>query len=696
MILLPVGDENPRLRIPVVHYFIIAANVLVFLYVLMLPPDLQTSVVSTYGILRSDFHPYQLLTSLFLHAGLIHLFFNMLFLWIVGDNVEDRLGHIGYLLFYLGVGVAAGFSFLSLSTASEPCIGASGAISGVMAAYVVFFPNARIRFFYFFWFLFNTIYVSAKWAIGLWFAQQILLYLVARSFTNTAFEAHVGGFLVGLFVALAFRPFLRPDDSVARILGTERAPDQSDDWFRPRQSSPDALGWPRFEQSSPEHLGWPASTSTPAPVDLQPVPTEPVHVEPESEPLPPPPSPSVSPDLRNALGAALADGRDDEAFRLYERLASFGPASVDPEILLALANLLVDRSEYDRAARVYDDYLKLYPEADQVPEAAFRVGMIHARTTRDYVRARSRLDLAANRHPNPARRARALDEIRRVDSFLRATFVGKARPEGLCTIIRQTDRHISVSQVSDLVARATGLPVADVSRRILTSHGILAEHLSAPRAFRLAEDIQALDVPVLVISDADLVTLPPPQDVRQVHLSPAGVRFDLARDAYVAKSWDQIDLLSVGLLPGAHKVSHEITHPRRYYRGAPTEDLENPDEIVTSEETQLLVMDVFLLSDAPPLHLRARSGSFRCHLDDGSSHDTRDRQFASFLNTLFEHAPSLVANIGAHHEASDSHASRRDYTFQNIETFNEYNRWLLTLSRFQPRSGVLFKRSSTQ
>jgi len=208
---LPIGDISPRRHPPYVNYLLIATNVAVFLLV-GLRPDYD-AVVQAYGLTPA--HPRWLtfLTSMFLHGDFLHLGGNMLFLWIVGDNVEDVLGHLGYLAFYLLGGILAEVPQIGFFPGSTvPGIGASGAISAVMAAYVVWFPRNRIKVWYLlFFFLFvrsGIVLVPAVFAIGLWFLEQLLygfLVLGQPLQGGVGYWVHVGGFLFGLVVALVVR-----------------------------------------------------------------------------------------------------------------------------------------------------------------------------------------------------------------------------------------------------------------------------------------------------------------------------------------------------------------------------------------------------------------------------------------------------------------------------------------------------------
>jgi membrane associated rhomboid family serine protease len=158
-----------------------------------------------------------LLSSMFLHAGLIHLAVNMYFLYVLGDNVKDALGHVGYLCFYLVCGTAGGLTWLLFnSTSNDPCIGASGAIAGVMAAYFVLFRQARLTLMVLFW----------QWKVrgivwlGLWFVFQVFASTldIARVATAVAHLAHVGGFVAGLVIIWPLQRVLMKQNAILRVL----------------------------------------------------------------------------------------------------------------------------------------------------------------------------------------------------------------------------------------------------------------------------------------------------------------------------------------------------------------------------------------------------------------------------------------------------------------------------------------------
>lgn len=208
--MLPLGDENPRRLTPYVNWLIIGLCVIVFLWQASSGDDHFIYTLLEYGFVPSRISSgdgyFTFLTNMFLHGSWLHLLGNMLFLHIFGDNIEDAYGHLGYLGFYIASGVAASTFWLATAWGDPyPAVGASGAISGVMAAYFVFFPRARIRTLVRFGFFWQVVRVSAYTLIGLWFVYQLLLALLPLS-AGVAYWAHVGGFLFGLALAKAFKP----------------------------------------------------------------------------------------------------------------------------------------------------------------------------------------------------------------------------------------------------------------------------------------------------------------------------------------------------------------------------------------------------------------------------------------------------------------------------------------------------------
>jgi rhomboid family protein len=235
--MFPIRDDNPTLNKPLVTMLIIAANVAVWILVQGMgqDPALAKSVCEL-GLIPAEFlgrvvpgtsvplspaevcvlgdrHWYAPLTSMFLHGGWLHLIGNMWFLWIFGNNIEDSMGHGRYLAFYLLCGLAAAATQTFISPGSiVPMVGASGAISGVMGAYVVLYPRVRVHMLVFLFIFVTRIVVPAYLMLGYWFLLQLLGGSASQGEGGVAFWAHVGGFVAGAALIRVFQD----DDLVAQ------------------------------------------------------------------------------------------------------------------------------------------------------------------------------------------------------------------------------------------------------------------------------------------------------------------------------------------------------------------------------------------------------------------------------------------------------------------------------------------------
>ena len=204
--MIPLRDTRPSSTTPVVTIFIIAINVLVFLYMFTLDPYSQNDFIQTYAVISSRLHLSALVTSMFLHGGWMHIIGNMWFLWIYGDNVEDVLGHGKYLAFYLICGVVAALAQYAMSPYSHvPMLGASGAIAGVMGAYLIKFPHSRIVTLIPIFFFWTTVEIPALLILMYWFLLQFLSGVGSIGYSQAsqggvAFFAHIGGFIAGMIL----------------------------------------------------------------------------------------------------------------------------------------------------------------------------------------------------------------------------------------------------------------------------------------------------------------------------------------------------------------------------------------------------------------------------------------------------------------------------------------------------------------
>lgn len=214
--MFPVSDVIPSRTTPYVTVSLIAVNLLAFFYEARLDDERLEALVRAYGVVPAVFSWSSTITSQFLHAGWVHVLGNMLYLWIFGDNVEDRFGHLGVLVFYLGCGAAAAVGQAATQPDSMvPMIGASGAVAGVMGAYFVLYPQSRVLTAVFIVFFLDLIEVPAIVFLGIWFVMQLFSGVGSLGANaaegGVAFWAHAIGFAVGA-----------AGGAVARVTTTDR------------------------------------------------------------------------------------------------------------------------------------------------------------------------------------------------------------------------------------------------------------------------------------------------------------------------------------------------------------------------------------------------------------------------------------------------------------------------------------------
>ncbi|MFT6024374.1 MAG: membrane associated rhomboid family serine protease [Ascidiaceihabitans sp.] len=206
--MLPIRDHNPSGRTPYVTFALMAANILIFLSYGMAEISTVNAVYYEWAMIpaRISFGEgyYTFVTSMFLHGGWMHLAGNMLFLWIFGDNIEDEMGHIPYLIFYLATGILAGLvQYLTATQSGVPTVGASGAIAGVMGGYLLLYPKAKIDILLILIVFFRIFPIPAWIMLMAWFAMQFFGGWGADPDTGgVAYWAHAGGFVAGIILAV--------------------------------------------------------------------------------------------------------------------------------------------------------------------------------------------------------------------------------------------------------------------------------------------------------------------------------------------------------------------------------------------------------------------------------------------------------------------------------------------------------------
>lgn len=215
--MIPIKDINPTKRFAIVTVLLIAVNSAVFVYEMLLGTEAGESFVSSFALIPRNLFSHSaetsiparltIFSSMFLHGGIFHVAGNMLYLWIFGNNVEDSMGRIRFIFFYFLCGAIAAYSHAAANAASTvPMIGASGAVSGVLGAYLMLYPRARVHTLVVFGFYIRTIEVPAMFVLGFWFILQFLNAVIsAGTGQGVAWYAHVGGFVAGIVLIGLFK-----------------------------------------------------------------------------------------------------------------------------------------------------------------------------------------------------------------------------------------------------------------------------------------------------------------------------------------------------------------------------------------------------------------------------------------------------------------------------------------------------------
>ena len=210
--MIPIRDQIPTRRVPIINYLLIAANIGVFL-LMSLAGSYEETLTYEFALIPYNFVTHlsignisDIFTSMFMHAGLVHIAGNMLYLWIFGDNIEDSMGHAKYLLFYLVGGIVASLTHIIINPGSQvPTVGASGAIAAVLGAYLVLYPQSRVLTIIPLGFFIRMAMIPASIVLGMWFVLQLFSGVLSlggpTDVGGVAFWAHIGGFLAGGLMA---------------------------------------------------------------------------------------------------------------------------------------------------------------------------------------------------------------------------------------------------------------------------------------------------------------------------------------------------------------------------------------------------------------------------------------------------------------------------------------------------------------
>lgn len=379
--LIPIGTDRRQQHTPWVNYTIIAVNVVAFIIQQYVDGQAIAAGATIYDPLPTDpylFHPlnprmYQFITSTFMHADWMHLAGNMLFLFVFGNAVEDRLGKVAYLSYYLAAGVLA--CLAHGLTDVHPSLGASGAIAGVTGAFAVLMPNARVSMIYIIFFI-GRFEVSAIFLVLFYMAMDLFFFSTGGG--NVAYTAHLGGYAVGfgVMISLLYLRILPQDewDLLALIKHRKRKHDfkrMANKGFRP----------------------WEMDRSKGVAAGTRPGQSASVQGEPDE-------TQKQLMAVRARIASAVANHRMDEGAELYAGLLNMDPSqTMSQQHQLDLANHLMSQQDHATAAQAYELFLKAYRTHPRKVEVELMLGLIYARYLNNAARARELLDTVRHKLP---------------------------------------------------------------------------------------------------------------------------------------------------------------------------------------------------------------------------------------------------------------------------------------------------------
>jgi len=416
---IPIGTEIEARRPPVITTGLIAANFLVAILVLAASRtgdrEVEELILSA-AVRREGFRPWQLLSSMFMHdlSGVMHLLGNMLFLWVFGSAVEQRLGRVPFLVFYLLGGAVAGFAHVVFSAA--PAVGASGAVAAVLGAYIVLFPlaNVRVIFFLFIWGL-GTI--PAWWVIGLYFVIDVgsqIAELIGSPGRNVAYMAHIAGNLFGFGVAIALLYLKLVDRSQTDLLYLIKQAMRRRDM---RVAAQRGAVWhgeiAKRDRLAQDADGDSSPTQRDAATDAATIQTGEANGKrgaaqksakrrSHAPPPPPPAASRLAPEecarRRGEIAQLLTSGDPAGAVAAYRRLVEDAPGlALPPAQQLDVANRLMAEDSIAEAAAAYELFLRTAPPGPQTDDVRLLLGLIYVRRQPDPARARPLLEQVRSR-----------------------------------------------------------------------------------------------------------------------------------------------------------------------------------------------------------------------------------------------------------------------------------------------------------
>lgn len=390
MIVIPIGTDNPLKRRPLVNYAIIAINIVIFIMPVQTTAD-QSPYDNTDSYILSARRPilHQFITYAFLHASLAHIIGNMLFLYVFGNSVNDKLGNLGYALLYLGGAVFSGIGHVL--TSSSPVLGASGAVATVTGAYMVLFPKTHVFIFYWLYFFIDTFAVSALYFILFQIIWSNIISPLIGGPSNIAFTAHLAGYLYGIAIPMSMLVLkLLPHSHFDLWALTKRQ------HLRRQYANMTKKGSNPFTGQSPSRS---------------------VHVDVEiNDSTPPSPESQKIAQLRSEIAQAANSSKLDDAAKMYLQLLELDADQVLPEQQqIDIANKLMHTGSHAPAAQAYETFIKRYSRYPFIEQIQLMLGLLYSRYLAKPTDARKHLQAALEKLTDQGQRQMCQNELERLN-----------------------------------------------------------------------------------------------------------------------------------------------------------------------------------------------------------------------------------------------------------------------------------------
>ncbi|MBI4835387.1 MAG: rhomboid family intramembrane serine protease [Planctomycetes bacterium] len=626
----PIGDENPTQRAPYVNYVIIGVNILVFSLINYRP--WFGDVVKTYGWTPANGEFITLFTSMFMHAGFFHILFNMWYLWIFGDNVEDQIGPYYYIGFYLLAGISADLLHTLIDPSSTiPCIGASGAISGVMGFYIIFFPLHKIKVLYILGRFINFTYLNALIMLGFWFFLQLLYGFLSTGMPGmggVAYWAHIGGFLFGVAFAIAWKTWFSQQrkKEIRQTIGSEAV----------------ITGAKRISHEDPNIL----------------------------------------------LGKS--EIYNNEAEYLYEfnhAVRVFGEMRIRPEYHLRAGEIFQNKGNLQKAAEIYERFILAYPFHPITQKLRYFLGLVYTHPLNRPDKGLKYLSQTVKEPGEGYSLEEAREELRKLEAAFNRITADK-KPEELdgdCIVIRQTLERINYYEIAPVIAQMTGQQKFDVLRYLRNSGGVIAKGIPPSKAVEMADYLKAKGVPVLILDQSQAIPLPPEQRVVKAEIGDKGIHLSTMATS-ILLGWDDIYLAIAGrfqldehrIIQGPAKTQkfagvsgYGVAMPKKY-------------EMIEKTETRITFRIDLITNDF--------TGRFDFNTEqttiimqpDAGGYQTKEIGLSLLADKLSRVLECKYSNLSlkllANKDFNEAHW--KEQTFPARKDFDEYVLWILNLKKY--------------